>query len=197
MDDKKIQARNKFVGKINQKIEKLNEDIKLLIEVDKALNTQTGGGLLTSLNAAISSPPSTVTSRVDYGALDTKAQELTRQLEGKIKTLEDTLGLLLSHITSRSGTAADVTADANKLNGIDARITAMDSDLDLKQLAAYKTIFEKYTQMANIDLAAYKREYSSGDFASVSPQVKELLHKAIESKRTGEAKRNPASFAWN
>jgi hypothetical protein len=41
----KINTRNKFARKICTKMEKLNNDIKLLIKVDSALKNQSGGGI--------------------------------------------------------------------------------------------------------------------------------------------------------
>lgn len=49
----KINTRNKFARKICSKMEKLNNDIKLLIKVDSALKNQSGGGLLNDISNAI------------------------------------------------------------------------------------------------------------------------------------------------
>jgi hypothetical protein len=199
MNDKKIQARNKFVGKINGKIEKLNQDIKLLIEVDQALNAQTGGGLLDKVVGALgaaAAPITTGSAQINYDLLNAEAQTLTEQLATKISTLEKTLGLLLSHI-SRNTTVdlsqINLPADATKLQSVKDAITRLDTDLDANKFAKFNEIYDSFaTGDTAITPQAYKDAFRTA--GQLPDSVKDLLHKAILSARQGKSNQPPA--AW-
>ncbi len=199
MPDKKIQARNKFVGKINGKIEKLNQDIKLLIEVDQALNTQTGGGLLdkvVGVLGAASAPATTGSVQINYDLLNAEAQTLTTQLASKITTLEKTLGLLLSHI-SRNTTVdlsrINLPADAAKLQSVRDTITRLDTDLDANKFAKFNELYDSFATGNSVIMEQeYKDAFGTAD--QLPEQVKDLLHKAILSARQGKPNQPPASW---
>jgi hypothetical protein len=200
MDYKKIQARNKFVGKISEKIDKLTQDIELLLQVDQALNSQVGGGLLDKIIAATSAAaPGTINApKINNTALNAKAIELTNDLQKKITTLEETLGILLSHISKGEPydlSKLDVTMPTDELNQIAAEINKLDTQLDADKFEQFNSIYKRFTVGDTIIAPAdYKQAFSRAD--KLAPQVKDLLHKSIISSRS-EAKfktKSPATY---
>lgn len=199
MSDKKIQARNKFVGKISKKIDKLNQDIKLLLEVDQALNLQVGGGLLDRVVAAINTPSVPATTgqaSINYTNLSSEAANLTSQLEQKITTLENTLGVLLTHISKNSPYDLNqirLQADPITLANVKAQVARLDSSLDANKFEVFNRIYDAYAN-GNSEIVA---ETYKGDFTrarELPNEVKELLHKAIVSARQGQPQQPPADW---
>lgn len=196
MDYKKIQARNKFVGKISGKIDKLNQDIQLLLQVDQALDVQTGGGLLDKImEAASAAKPSTVGDpTIDNSTLNTRVVELTNDLQKKITTLEETLGILLSHISKSDPydlSKLKIPIPAASLDKIAAEITKLDSQLDADKFEQFNTVYKQFTATdAVINPAVYKQAFTQA--GKLLEPVKDLLHKSIISTRTGSKFKNPA-----
>ncbi len=194
MDDKKIQARNKFVGKINGKIEKLTEDIRLLIEVDQALNVQTGGGLIqdainaSKAKAVVVTTEGTIPSP-NTTALTSAAETLTRELAEKVRTLESTLGILLTHILSNNaqakfnlGSLTPQVVNADALNDLTRELSGLDSKLDLPLLKSYGELFDKYkNKSVRFDRANFTREANGKGITDQA--VIDLLLKSIDSAR--------------
>ncbi len=198
MDYKKIQARNRFVSKISEKITKLNQDIELLLQVDQALKSQVGGGLLdTILKVASASTPATINApKVNDTALNAKAVELTNDLQKKITTLEETLGILLSHISKGEPydlSKLDITLPADKLDSIGIEINKLDSKLDANKFEQFNIIYKRFTAGDTVITPTdYKTAFSRADL--LGPQVKDLLHKSINSARTAFKNKAPSTY---
>lgn len=71
----KINTRNKFARKICTKMEKLNNDIKLLIKVDTALKNQSGGGIADAMRKIATIKAAQASPRFDTDNID---QEITQ-----------------------------------------------------------------------------------------------------------------------
>lgn len=199
MTDKKIQARNKFVGKISEKIDKLNKDIKLLLEVDQVLNVQVGGGLLNQVVAAVSSSavPSTMgEAKINYQALNSEAQTLTMQLEEKINTLEKTLAVLLTHISKNATFDLDqinLPVNTTSLQSVREQVARLDSSLDANKFTEFNQIYDMYANGNNqIIEQTYKASFE--DARQLPEQVKDLLHRAIVAARNGKSEQPPANW---
>jgi hypothetical protein len=188
MDYKKIQARNKFVGKLSEKIDKLQQDIELLLQVDQALNIQSGGGLLNDIMEATKVAELTTTGqpKIDDAKLNQRVNELTTNLQKKITTLEETLVILLSHISKSEPydlSKLSFTIPATGLDSIDAEIKKLDSNLDADKFEQFNLIYKKYTTMDNLIVESdYKKDFSQA--TNLSNEVKGLLHKSITSDRS-------------
>ena len=106
MTQENINLRNKYVKKINRDVEKLTNNINLLMQVDKSLYNLSGGA-----------PPNgtEIAKAIGYvhqfGVLNSLAGNLTVNLAKNIKTLEDTLNSLLNSIKK-------VQVDENTLENI-------------------------------------------------------------------------------
>jgi hypothetical protein len=199
MTDKKIQARNKFVGKISEKIDKLNKNIKLLLEVDQALNVQVGGGLLDQVVAAVnaSAVPATIgQAKINYQALNSEAQTLTAQLGEKINTLEKTLAVLLTHISKNTTFDLDqvnLPVNTTSLQSVRDQVARLDSSLDANKFTEFNQIYDTYANGNNaIDEATYKESFV--DARQLPDQVKDLLHRAIVAARNGKSQQPPANW---
>ena len=114
--DNKMQARNKFANKISQKIDKLNKDIQLLIQVDQVFKIQTGGvnGLLSTFADAIINKEIKYsgTPTVNTTKLKDDANKLAGELQTKIGTLETTLKSLIAALQKSQ------TVDLSKIDPI-------------------------------------------------------------------------------
>ena len=184
MADKKIQARNKFVGKISNKIDKLNQDIKLLLEVDKALNVQVGGGVLEEFSKVVNQSTNQKTiQKLNDSDLVAKVNDLTTTLQKKITILENTLGILLSHLSkSEPYDISNIKIPVNGLDSISEEINKLDSTLDANKFEEFNRIYLKYT--SNDD--PFTDEMYKKDFVQTNTlpsQVKDLLHKTITLER--------------
>lgn len=115
--DNKMQARNKFANKISQKIDKLNKDIQLLIQVDQVFKIQTGGvnGLLSTFADAIVNKEIKYsgTPTVNTTKLKSDVDKLATELQTKIGTLETTLKSLIAALQKSQ------TVDLSKIKSID------------------------------------------------------------------------------
>lgn len=194
MDDKKIQARNKFVGKINGKIEKLTEDIRLLIEVDQALNVQTGGALLGDIAQAmknIKTPSTTGQPSLNMSALDAAANALADELRGKITTLETTLRTLLTHISNHQSTvdlsSLNVPVPTTSIGPLSGVNTLLDANFEPRQLETFNRLLSRYTNDTPIIEATYLSDINS---SGLTKDIKELLHNVIKSTRNTGSRSN-------
>lgn len=191
MYDKKIQARNKFVGKISGKIEKLNKDIELLIQVDNALNEQAGGSLLGDVAFAMTSikTPTTIgTPTIKNDALTAAAQQLSAELSEKIDILERTLRTLLEHI-GRHNPTIDLSArtidinDASSIAPLAGINTLLQTKFEPDKLKKFNELYAKYSTgtLQSTQQAAYKKAISDANLGS--NEINKLLHDAIMSTR--------------
>lgn len=199
MTDKKIQARNKFVGKISEKIDKLNKDIKLLLEVDQVLNVQVGGGLLDQVVAAVnaSAAPNVIgEAKIDYQALNSEAQTLTAQLGEKINTLEKTLAVLLTHISKNATFDLDqvnLPVNTTSLQSVRDQVARLDSSLDANKFTEFNQIYDAYAIGNNpIIEQTYKESFVNA--RQLPEQVKDLLHRAIVTARNGKLQQPPVNW---
>ena len=195
MADIKIQARNKFVSKLNNKIDKLNEDLKLLIQVDEALNIQSGGGLIQDALAQLQAASPNVkinpvgSVNVDLTAITAEATRLSKQLTDKVKILEDTLGLLLKHIMSTQHTKNfDLSSltpqpDVSSLDVVSQKINDLDNKLDLGVLKTYNELFNKYSKLQKFTANESNELSREASAAGLTQQTISLLQKSIENER--------------
>ena len=195
MADIKIQARNKFVSKLNNKIDKLNEDLKLLIQVDEALNIQSGGGLIQDALAQLQAASPNVkinpvgSVNVDLTAITAEATRLSKQLTDKVKILEDTLGLLLKHIMSTQHTKNfDLSSltpqpDVSSLDVVSQKINDLDNELDLGVLKTYNELFNKYSKLQKFTANESNELSREASAAGLTQQTISLLQKSIENER--------------
>lgn len=192
MDYKKIQARNKFVNKITNKIDKLNQDIKLLLEVDQALNIQVGGTLLGDVATAmnnIKTPTTTGTPIITNEAFTTAANQLAKELSEKIDILEKTLKTLLEHI-SRYNPTVDLTGqkitvnDSTMLDPLKVINTSLQTKFEPEKLKKFNELHDKYSKgdlSQPAQQAAYKRAINEA--FTGSNDIMKLLHDTIMSSR--------------
>ena len=115
----KFNTRNKFARKICSKMEKLNNDIKLLIKVDTTLKNQSGGALLQDLQQALSQvkAKASTENRLNYEAANSKINELASELDQTANILTESMQALLLNIQTLSNQlATDIQVNPVLLN---------------------------------------------------------------------------------
>ena len=166
MTDIKMQARNKFANKISQKIDKLNNDIQLLIQVDQVFKTQSGGAppLLSTFADAIMNKTITHkgTPTLDTGKLKTEADKLASDLQTKIDSLETTLKKLIAALEKSQEIDISKVKITVPTNNVLDEIKAKESKLEtvntnVDSLIKFNQFYETATTKS-MDNSFYKTE---------------------------------------
>ena len=140
MTENKISIRNKFARKICTKMEKLNNDIQLLIKVDTTLKNQTGGTLTVLLQQLQTVATQQQTQKDNYvkqadeiSQLNQTLIELSRDLTTNIiqlKTAFDAITREVENLVQKGNTVVNPTPiDKSEITALRQQVTEMDKFL--------------------------------------------------------------------
>jgi hypothetical protein len=166
MSEEKSKLRNKFVLKINKNVEKLTNDINLLMQVDKALNNLSGGGKIqVAINQLSHNHHDSVRN------LTLEATEYSKELTTKIEILGKSIELLLQHINNTKSTTI------GNLDPLRKALDTLSTEYDISLLDKYNNLYTKYSKGIN----ASNKSAFDNDTKSLPREIVHLLIHSINS----------------